>query len=197
MSARSDRSIGGRRPFIGIAVMLLLIAALGAAAYWWQRSAAVDGPAPEQQPEPAAVAVRPDVPLPVTLFLPAGDALVRTAATVTRQPELQLEARGAVEALLAAAPGAPVLRDVRLRALYVDSAGTAYVDLTGGPDGELRSGVRDELLAVYAFVNTLMQNFPDVKQVRLLFDGREAPTLAGHLDLSQPFVARPDLARTP
>jgi glutamate-1-semialdehyde aminotransferase len=88
----------------------------------------------------------------------------------------------------------PVLRDVRLRALYLDAAGTAVVDLAAGR--EMRVGVWDELLAVYALVNTLTQDFPEVKQVRFLIDGREASTLAGHLDLSRAFVKRTDLVKS-
>ena len=50
-------------------------------------------------------------------------------------------------------------------------------------------------MAIYAVVNTLTQNFEEIKEVRFLLDGREAQTLAGHIDASVFFSARPDLAR--
>ena len=194
MSERSDRSIGTSRMFIAL-VLFAVVVVTAAGGYLWLRSGQGGGPSAEQQPPPTGAADRPDAPLSVVLFLPVENALVQTAAGIRRQPELQLEARAAAEAVLASerASQAPVLRDLRLRALYLDAAGTAFVDLVAGK--EMRGGVRDELLAVYALVNTLTQNFPEVKQVRFLLDGREAPTLAGHLDLSRAFVKRTDLVK--
>jgi flagellar basal body-associated protein FliL len=194
MSEKSDRSIGTSRMLIALVLLAVLVVA-AAAGYLWLRSGQGAGPAAEQQPPPTAAADRPDAPLSVVLFLPVESALVQTAAGIRRQPELQLEVRAAAEAVLASerASQAPVLRDLRLRALYLDAAGTAFVDLA--PGKEMRGGVWDELLAVYALVNTLTQNFPEVKQVRFLLDGREAPTLAGHLDLSRAFVKRTDLVK--
>jgi len=176
-------------------VLLAVLAAAAAAGYLWLRSGQGAGPAAEQQPPLTAVDVRPDAPLLVVLFLPVEGGLVQGAGGIRRQPELQLEARAAVEAVLSSplAAQAPVLRELKVRALYLDAAGTAFVDLA--PGKEMRGGVWDELLAVYALVNTLTQNFPEVKQVRLLLDGREAPTLAGHLDLSRAFVKRTDLVK--
>ena len=54
--------------------------------------------------------------------------------------------------------------------------GTAYVDLGRGRPGGIRGVGRDELLAVYAVVNTLTQNFEEIRQVRFLIEGREAQT---------------------
>jgi hypothetical protein len=40
-----------------------------------------------------------------------------------------------------------------------------------------------------------MQNFDEIKQVRFLLNGKEAQTLAGHVDLSRTFTKRMDLVR--
>ena len=53
----------------------------------------------------------------------------------------------------------------------------------------------EELLALYAMVNTLSQNFEEIRQVRFLVDGREAQTLAGHIELSRKFTKRMDLVK--
>jgi hypothetical protein len=42
----------------------------------------------------------------------------------------------------------------------------------------------------------LVQNVPEVRQVRFLVDGREVQTLAGHIDLSRSFGKRTDLVKT-
>jgi glutamate-1-semialdehyde aminotransferase len=91
----------------------------------------------------------------------------------------------------------PVLRELRLRALYLDASWTATVDLAAASpnQNEIRASAEEELLAVYALVNTLTQNFPEVRQVRILMDGREAQTLAGHIDLTRAYVKRTDLVK--
>jgi hypothetical protein len=39
---------------------------------------------------------------------------------------------------------------------------------------------------VYALVNALTVNLPEVEAVQILVDGKEVDTLAGHLDLREP-----------
>ena len=198
MPATGDRSIrGGHGPLIALIVVLVAVVAAGVLV--WSRFGA--GPASEQASErtgpEAAPPVRPDEPLPLTLFVPVNGLLDRISAGLFRQPELQLEAHAAVAAVLASEQGgeAAVLKDLELKALYLDAAGTVFVDLSPVGRKDLRGSAWEELLAVYAFVNTLTQNFPEVRQVRFLVDGREAPTLAGHVDLTRAFVKRIDLLR--
>ena len=135
-----------------------------------------------------------------TLFVPGDGALVAVVTAVKRHPDVQLQAREAVAALLAADPGrqAAVLKELRLRALYLDASSIATVDLSAASPNqkEIRASAEDELLAVYALVNTLTQNLPEIRQVRILMDGREAQTLAGHIDLSRAYVKRMDLVKT-
>ncbi len=51
----------------------------------------------------------------------------------------------------------------------------------------LNVGSSGELLAVAAIVNTLTK-FPDVFQVKILIDGKEVESLAGHVDLTEPLL---------
>ena len=46
-------------------------------------------------------------------------------------------------------------------------------------------GSSTELLLVSAIVNTLTE-FPEIKAVQILIDGKKADTLAGHVDISEP-----------
>lgn len=182
-----------------MAVIVALLAAAGAVTVLWPRSDRVPGngsaaPQPAERPD---VPLLPEAVLPLTLYVPVNGSLRPFASVIRRQPELQLELREAAGAVLSAeqAASAPVLKELTLRALYLDGGGTVYIDLSPGDRGELRSSAWDELLAVYALVNTLTQNFTEVRQVRLLVGGREFPTLAGHVDLSRAFVKRLDLVR--
>jgi hypothetical protein len=138
-----------------------------------------------------------DEPLPITLYYPHEGMLAAEAAVVKRQPDTQSLAREAIAALFADEQSMlqPVLRDIRLRELYIDTSGTAYIDLTVGSKIDVRASAWEEQLAIYAMVNTVMQNFEEIKQVGLLLDGMEAQTLAGHMDLSRTFTKRMDLVK--
>ena len=45
------------------------------------------------------------------------------------------------------------------------------------------------MLTVYSIVNSLIINIPSIKQVKLLIDGSDIDTLAGHLDVQNPIPA--------
>lgn len=65
--------------------------------------------------------------------------------------------------------------------------GTASVDLEKSFSESLQSGSSSEMLAVYAIVNTICVNLPEVRQVRLTLGGEHATHLH-HLDLSEPLT---------
>ena len=201
MSERIDRSEPGSG-WLVIAVMAVILVAAGAGGFYWFRTAGTPQPSGTETTETrsAAPPARPDEPFPATLFLPADGRLMPAPAAVKRQPDAQLQAREAALALFEDERGGrvPVLKEFRLRALYLDAAGTAVLDLGSRSPAqkELRASVEEELLALYAVVNTLTQNIPEVRQVRIIVDGREAQTLAGHIDLTRSFGKRTDLVKT-
>ncbi len=192
MSERIDRGIGGNRWVLWTLAALL---AAGAGVFAWQRMSA---PArPQTAPAPAAQAARPDEPLAVTLYYPADGMLAAAPAGVVRQASTQALAREALAALLAESHAAQsaVIRGLRLRAFFLDAAGTGYVDLAVVQPGGAKVSAQDELLALYAMVNVLTQNFEEIRRVRFLLEGRETQTLAGHIDLSGAFEKRMDLVK--
>jgi hypothetical protein len=200
MSERNDRRIPDRGPLV-ITLMALVLIVAGGGGYLWYRMAGApqDESTLQQEGQTTAPAARPDVSFMATLFVPGDGSLGTAVVEVMRHPEAQLQAREAVAALLAASQGmqSSVLKELRLRALYLDASWTATVDLSAASPNQkdIRASAEDELLAVYALVNTLIQNVPEVRQVRFLMDGREAQTLAGHIDLSRAFVKRTDLMK--
>ncbi len=76
-----------------------------------------------------------------------------------------------------------------LGAFFIDNEKTAYVDIDISKAGPLRYGVRQEILSVYALVNTLVINADGIEKVKILFNGKEADTFAGHVDISSPLKA--------
>jgi hypothetical protein len=60
------------------------------------------------------------------------------------------------------------------------------VDLSGEVRTKHPGGALDEILTVYTIVNALTVNLPAIQRVQILIDGKEADTLAGHVDLRYP-----------
>ena len=57
-------------------------------------------------------------------------------------------------------------------------------------------GSRQEMLAVYSLVDTVLLNLPDIKAVTLLRNGQQPKTFAGHIDTTHPLVADRNLLAT-
>lgn len=80
-----------------------------------------------------------------------------------------------------------------LRALFITDHGDAYVDLSRQAAEAHWGGTLNEMLTVYTIVHALTVNLPAVKSVQILIEGKEVPTLAGHIDLRQPLAQNPAL----
>ena len=80
-------------------------------------------------------------------------------------------------------PAQTQLRDITVQ------AGTASVDFNHALVANFPGGSMPALLAVYGLANTLATNFPYVRQVRILVDGKPVSTLKGHVDLRRPVPA--------
>jgi hypothetical protein len=100
------------------------------------------------------------------------------------------------EAILVAVLGNPpqgttrvVPVGTRVRAFYLDGSGTGFVDLSSEVRTKHTGGSFAEALTVSAVVNAITANLRDVARVRLLVDGKEVETLAGHIDLESAFVS--------
>lgn len=103
------------------------------------------------------------------------------------------DARRLLEELIRGPGGtlAPTIPEgTRVRQLYIDGEGTAYVDFTRELQANHPGGTAGELLTIYSIVDTLTSNLEQVKRVQLLVEGAEITTLAGHIDSRRPFVPR-------
>ena len=84
-----------------------------------------------------------------------------------------------------------------LRAFYITERGDAFVDLSPEASARHPGGSSTELLTVYAIVNAVTANLPTIQRVQILVDGREADTLAGHVDLRRPLQQDLSFVREP
>ena len=70
-----------------------------------------------------------------------------------------------------------------VRDVYYVGGNLAVIDTTAAFAEGHRSGILVESLTVASIVETLAANHPGVTRVKILVDGRERDTLAGHADL--------------
>jgi len=132
-------------------------------------------------------------PLGITLFYIAEDGLglVAQQLDLTYGGDVLSRARAIVERQLGAAPSplvSPFPEGTTLRALYLANDGNAFVDLSVDVTTGHSGGSLDELFTVYALVNALTTNVPEIGAVQIMIDGTEVDTLAGHIDLRQPLA---------
>ena len=139
--------------------------------------------------EPTATA---DVPH-ITATLYYADAEGQTLVPIQREVPLAedpvAQGRQILAAQMAPAPEpyvSVIPEGTMLRAFYVTERGDAFVDLSREVSANHPGGSFTELLTVYAIVNAVTANLPAIQRVQILVDGKEADTLAGHVDLRRP-----------
>jgi spore germination protein GerM len=82
-----------------------------------------------------------------------------------------------------------------VRTIFVTPEGICFVDLTSAITESHPGGIQAELLTIYSIVNSLVLNVPKIKAVKILINGNEAKTLAGHIDLQTAIKANMLLIR--
>jgi hypothetical protein len=79
--------------------------------------------------------------------------------------------------------GRPFDDTTRLGSVYVAADGVAFVDLVSAElPNPPPSGSRLELQRVYGLVNSVVDNSETLRGVVLLWNGRQRPAFAGHVD---------------
>jgi len=73
----------------------------------------------------------------------------------------------------------------RLRGLYLDRSGTAYVDLSGEAADLHPGGTDAEIASIFSVVDSLSYKMREIKRGHFLLNGEERDTLKSHLDLKR------------
>jgi len=173
-----------------IALSILLAAALGLSVY------ALHTRKSASAPPVAAIDTRPLAP-PITgpservvLFIAHDDdgTLRAQSAQIPMPSGRQQRAEELLRALLSIyldktsphilGAGADV------RSVYLVDPGVAVIDVNSAFADTHRSGVLVEQLTVASLIQTISVNTPNLLRVKILVDGKERETLAGHADLS-------------
>lgn len=183
------------RPVILMFVVLLLIAAsLGFYAYHLKSKVVAD----EQRLALQSQAVVPPASGPttlVTLYVASDQdgGLRRSQINVALPQERSERARAVLRSLLATylLPGSPhpIGAGSDVRDVFLLGSDTAVVDTSAGFADSHPSGVLAEELTIASMVSTLNANDPQITRVKILVDGKERDTLAGHADLRRFYLA--------
>ena len=180
-----------RHLLIGVAVLLVLVTAMGFYVGYMRRRAG--------EIQPAAVDERPIAPPAagptetVTLYVAddSAGALRAQAAKIPLPAGRRQRAEELLRALLRVyqQPDSPhpLPAAADVRSIYLIPSGAAVIDLNAPFADQHRSGVLDEQLTVNSLVETLAKNIPEIYRVRILVEGKTRETLAGHVDLTDFF----------
>lgn len=173
-----------------IAFSILLIAALGMSLYaWHMRKSVAAAPVAQEDTRPLLAPVTGPME-PVTLFVAHDEdgTLRPTSAKIPMPSGRQQRAEELVRALLSIyldkssphvlGPGSDV------RSVFLVDPGVAIIDVNSAFADTHRSGVLVEELTVASFIHTISASTPGILRVKILVDGKERDTLAGHADLS-------------
>src|SRR5437870_9905337 len=178
---------------LAIAVAVMFAVTIGMSVYIWRTRRMVPT-------EPAAYShpVAPPVEAPteeVTLYV-AHDGIGALRAQPTRIPlpsGRQERAEELLRALLRLYLGPssshPLPAVAEVHDVYLVDPGLAVIDLNTAFAAGHRSGILVEELTVVSLVETLTANTPGITRVKILVNGKEQDTLAGHADLSRIYEA--------
>jgi hypothetical protein len=176
-----------------IAVSVLLLAVLGMSLYaWHMRGRAAADPV-------TSIDTRPVVPPAagpteqVTLFVAYDDVGVLHAQAAqiplpsVRQQRAEELLRSLIALYLDKSSPHPLPPGADIRSVYLVDPGLAVIDLNAAFADGHRSGVLAEELTVASMIQTLSANIPGILKVKILVEGKQRDTLAGHADLSSFF----------
>ncbi|MEO7191104.1 MAG: GerMN domain-containing protein [Vicinamibacterales bacterium] len=148
-----------------------------------------ENPAPASTTAPTGDAKK----IHATLFYLSEDGTALSAASrqVLYGETPAEQARRLLEAQVATPGGgahSAIPDGTTVRAVFLTEQHEAYVDLGGAIRTAHSGGSLDEALAVYAIVNVITVNLPDIVAVQILVDGKEVDSIAGHMDLRRPIA---------
>ena len=190
-----------RRRLLPVALGVILLGLLA-----WGVTVALERltrPEPRAVDAPPATSSSDETPhIAATLFYasPEGDSLLAVRQEVALAEGIDAQGRQIVMAQLGPAPSPHVSvipKGTTLRAFFVTERGDAFVDLSSEVSSAHPGGSLTELLTVHAIVNAVTANLPAVQRVQITVDGKEADTLAGHVDIRRPLSRDASLVREP
>jgi sporulation and spore germination protein len=180
-----------RHLLIGVSVLLAAVFVMSIFA-WHMRGRAAANPIPVADTRPVVAPVSGNTER-VTLFI-ADDQLGMLRAQSAQIPMPSVRQQRAEEVLrsltalyLDKSSPHPLPPGSEIRSVYLVDPGLAVIDVNAALADGHRSGVLVEELTVASLIQTLSANIPGISKVKILVEGNQRETLAGHADLADFF----------
>jgi spore germination protein GerM len=173
-----------------IAVAVLLAAALGLSIYaWHMRKTVAASPVAPVDTRPLAPPVTGPTEKVVLYVAQDEDGTLRAQPAQIpmpsgRQQRAEELARALISLYLEKNSPHVIGAGTEVRSVFLVDPGVAVIDMNGAFADSHRSGVLVEELTVASLIHTITANTPNILRVKILIDGKERDTLAGHADLS-------------
>ncbi|HTC77302.1 MAG: GerMN domain-containing protein [Candidatus Sulfotelmatobacter sp.] len=173
-----------------IAVTVLLAAALGLSIYAWHvRKTVAATPAAPVDTRPLAPPVTGPTEKVVLYVAQDDDGTLRAQPAQIpmpsgRQQRAEELARALISLYLEKNSPHVIGAGTEVRSVFLVDPGVAVIDMNGAFADSHRSGVLVEELTVASLIHTITANTPNILRVKILIDGKQRETLAGHADLS-------------
>jgi Sporulation and spore germination len=173
-----------------IAVAVLLVIVVGMSVYVWRMHKSASAmPVAASDARPVAPPIAGATEL-VTLFVAHDEdgTLRAQRAQIPLPSGRQQRAEELLRALLALyldklSPHV-LPAGAEVRSVFLVDPGLAVIDLNAAFADGHRSGVLVEELTIASLIHTISANIPGIVRVKILVDGRDRETLAGHADIS-------------
>jgi len=139
----------------------------------------------------------------VEIYFPStfGDGLVGKYSEIFETVTPGDQAKQIIADLIADPDNPEALRALpagtRLRQAFVLENGDCYLDFSRDLLEGVGGGSMEEILTVYAIVDSVVLNVSTIRRVAILVEGEPIETLNGHMDLRRPLRANPALILAP
>ncbi len=127
-----------------------------------------------------------------------GEYLIGEKREIFKSDEVEEEAEETVNELIKG-PKGKLIRTLppqtKLLSVELGEGGVAKVNFNKAFSKDHPGGSSAEMMTLYSVVNSLTLNFPHIKRVQILVEGKTAETIAGHLSLKKPVSSNRNLIR--
>lgn len=113
---------------------------------------------------------------------------------IVRETDAARQAKEIAEALLDGSKTGLVNtfpRGIAVREAKMEDAQTVSISFSKNLTKSFHGGSSSEMAAIYSLTNSITQNIPTIKKVKILVEGREVSSIAGHISTRKAFS--PDL----
>ncbi len=136
----------------------------------------------------------------VTLYFsePEEEYLVGEKREILKRNKVEEEAEETIVELIKGPKGKlipTVPSHAKLLTFQMDEQGLAKVNFDQTLSKEHPGGSSAETMTIYSIVNSLTLNFPQIKRVQILIDGKTVESIAGHISLKQPVPSNPNMVK--